>query len=79
LLPILEAIGAGATMWMYGIFNVIAWVFIYRRMPELTGHSLEQIEQQLHFGKFRPKDFADLREEGQFGLHYHPQSAQGLV
>jgi sugar porter (SP) family MFS transporter len=79
LLPILEAIGAGATMWMYGIFNVIAWVFIFRRMPELTGHSLEQIEQQLHFGKFRPKDFADLREEGQFGLHYHPQSAQGLV
>ena len=30
-------------------------------------------------GKFRPADFAELREEGQFGLHYHPQSAQGLV
>jgi sugar porter (SP) family MFS transporter len=77
LLPILSAIGAGVTMWMYGIFNVIAWLFVFKRMPELTGHSLEQIEQQLHFGKFRPKDFAALREEGQFTLHYHPEGARG--
>jgi hypothetical protein len=56
-----------------------AWVFVFRRMPELTGHSLEQIEQQPHFGKFRPKDFADLREEGQLTLHYHPESAKGVV
>jgi sugar porter (SP) family MFS transporter len=60
LLPILTAIGAGATMWMYGVFNVLAWIFIFRRMPELTGHSLEQIEQQLHLGKFKPKDFRRL-------------------
>lgn len=61
LLPILQTIGAGATMWMYGLFNVLAWLFVLRRMPELTGHSLEQIEQQLHVGKFRPHDFANLR------------------
>jgi sugar porter (SP) family MFS transporter len=61
LLPILVTIGAGLVMWMYGIFNVLGWIFLFRRMPELTGHSLEQIEQQLHFGKFTPKDFAHLR------------------
>lgn len=61
LLPILETIGAGATMWMYGLFNVLAWLFIYWRMPEFTGHSLEQIEQQLQKGQFRPSDFQRVR------------------
>lgn len=79
LLPILDSIGAGLTIWMYGIFNVITWVFVFRKMPELTGHSLEQIEQQLHLGRFRPKDFAALGEGGQFGLDYHPASAKGLA
>jgi hypothetical protein len=27
-------------------------------MPELTGHSLEDIERKLHEGHFRPRDFA---------------------
>jgi len=36
---------------------VAAFLFVWWRMPELTGRSLEQIERQLHQGKFRPKDF----------------------
>jgi len=31
---------------------------VWRRMPELTGRSLEQIEGKLRSGKFRPADFA---------------------
>ncbi len=57
LLSIISLIGAGATMWLYALFNVAAWLFVWRRMPELTGRSLEQIEQQLHSGHFRPSDF----------------------
>jgi sugar porter (SP) family MFS transporter len=57
LLTILNAIGAGPTMWLYAAFNVAAWIFVWRRMPELTGRSLEQIEAQLQKGRFRPADF----------------------
>ena len=32
-------------------------LFVYLRMPELTGRSLEQIEGSLQRGNFRPKDF----------------------
>jgi MFS family permease len=57
LLTIIEGIGVGPTMWLYAAFNVAAWVFVFRRMPELTGHSLEDIEGRLRKGKFRPADF----------------------
>ncbi|GAA1826711.1 sugar porter (SP) family MFS transporter [Microlunatus capsulatus] len=57
LLSIIEGIGVGLTMWLYAAFNVAAWVFVYLRMPELTGHSLEGIEGRLREGRFRPRDF----------------------
>ena len=57
VLTIIEGIGVGPTMWLYAAFNVAAWVFVLLRMPELTGHSLEDIESRLRKGKFRPKDF----------------------
>jgi hypothetical protein len=44
-------------MWLYALFNVAAWVFVYFRMPDLTGKSLEDIESRLSEGKFRPSDF----------------------
>jgi len=31
-------------MWIYGLLNVAAWVFVFFKMPDLTGHSLEDIE-----------------------------------
>ncbi|ABS02502.1 sugar transporter [Kineococcus radiotolerans SRS30216 = ATCC BAA-149] len=58
LLSIIDTIGTGQTFWLYAAFNVLAFVFLYKRMPELTGHSLEEIEGRLHEGRFRPADFA---------------------
>lgn len=57
VLTIIDAIGVGQTMWLYALFNVLAWIFVFVRMPELTGRSLEQIERALRAGKFRPSDF----------------------
>ena len=36
---------------------------IVSRVPELTGRSLEQIEGQLHRGRFRPRDFKHQKAE----------------
>jgi sugar porter (SP) family MFS transporter len=58
LLTIINAVGPGPTMWLYALFNVAAFIFVWRRMPELTGYSLERIEGRLHEGRFRPGDFA---------------------
>jgi sugar porter (SP) family MFS transporter len=58
LLTMINGIGVGPAMWVYAGFNVLAFVFVLRRMPELTGHSLEQIENSLLKGHFRPDDFA---------------------
>jgi MFS family permease len=61
LLTMISAIGVGRSMWVYALFNVAAWIFIYRRMPDFTGRSLEEIEGKLADGKFRPIDFATDR------------------
>jgi sugar porter (SP) family MFS transporter len=60
VLTIINAIGAGTTMWLYAAFNVAAWLFLWRRLPELSGRSLEQIESRLRAGKFRPHDFDEV-------------------
>lgn len=65
LLTIINTVGVGQTMWLYAAFNVGAFLFVWWRMPELTGRSLEQIEGQLHKGKFRPKDFARVQPAAQ--------------
>ncbi|WP_442907687.1 sugar porter family MFS transporter [Kineococcus sp. G2] len=64
LLTIIDTIGTGQTFWLYAGFNVVAFVFLYRRMPELTGRSLEQIETHLAEGRFRPADFARPERDG---------------
>jgi len=58
LLTLISGIGVGPSMWLYGLFNVAAWIFVYYRMPDLTGRSLEEIESKLSDGKFTPADFA---------------------
>jgi sugar porter (SP) family MFS transporter len=58
LLSTMKAIGTGQTFWMYAGFNVIAFLFLYWKMPDLTGRSLEQIEDHLAKGAFQPADFA---------------------
>ena len=66
LLSIINAIGAGPTMWIYGAFNVAAWVFVFLRLPELTGKSLEQIEGRLRAGRFRPRDFRKVSTDSPY-------------
>ncbi len=58
LLTMIDLFGVGQVFWLYGLFNVAAWIFVQRLMPELTGHSLEDIEAHLQDGEFRPRDFA---------------------
>lgn len=62
-LSLSHAIGIGQTMWLYGLFNVIGWFFVYFKMPELTGHSLEEIEQHLRHGRFTPQHFQKKAKE----------------
>ncbi|AWB90779.1 sugar porter family MFS transporter [Aeromicrobium chenweiae] len=59
LLTMIDTFGVGQVFWLYGLFNVAAWVFVWRLLPELTGHSLEDIEKHLQDGEFSPKDFAE--------------------
>jgi Sugar (and other) transporter len=54
LLTMIESIGVGPSMWVYALFNVAAWVFVFKRFPELNGRSLEDIEHALRAGRFRP-------------------------
>ena len=61
LLSMIDLFGVGQVFWIYGLFNVAAWIFVWRLMPELTGHSLEEIEQHLQDGEFRPQDFAERK------------------
>ncbi len=58
LLTTIGAIGVGPSMWLYAFFNVCAWLFVFFRMPDLTGRSLEEIEGKLADGNFQPADFA---------------------
>jgi sugar transport protein len=57
LLSLISAVGVGPAMWLYAAFNVAAWLFVFFRMPDLTGASLEEIEVKLADGRFRPADF----------------------
>ncbi|MET7612730.1 sugar porter family MFS transporter [Streptomyces seoulensis] len=58
LLSMISAFGVGQVFWIYALFNVAAWLFVWWKMPELTGHSLEDIEQHLKNDEFQPEDFA---------------------
>lgn len=46
-LPLIELIGQGWSFWLLGGFCVLAFVFIYTRVPETMGRSLEDIEADL--------------------------------
>jgi MFS family permease len=63
LLTMIDVMGVGQVFWLYGLFNVAAWIFVWRMLPELTGHSLEDIERHLHEGEFSPQDFVEHGKE----------------
>lgn len=43
-LTLLDSIGSSATFYLFGAFSAIAWVWVWRRVPETKGRSLEEIE-----------------------------------
>ncbi|RUA10448.1 MAG: MFS transporter [Flavobacteriia bacterium] len=40
-------LGASGTFWMYGIISVLGFIFIYKKLPETKGKSLEEIEEEI--------------------------------
>ncbi|MBR8536661.1 sugar porter family MFS transporter [Carboxylicivirga sediminis] len=46
--PLLNSrLGAYGTFWLYGGICVAGWIFIFRRLPETKGKTLEEIERQV--------------------------------
>jgi hypothetical protein len=48
-LSTVSLLGTGGAMWVYAGLN---FLFVWRFVPETTGHSLEDIENHLRAGKF---------------------------
>ena len=44
-LTLIDAIGNSATFYLFAAFSVMAWIWIWRRVPETKGRSLEDIQQ----------------------------------
>ncbi|CAN5530486.1 hypothetical protein BH10ACT10_BH10ACT10_05550 [soil metagenome] len=63
LLTMIDLFGVGQVLWIYGLFHVAAILFVWRRMPELTGHSLEDVEKHLQDGELEPADFRPARAQ----------------
>ncbi len=42
-----KALGASGTFWLYGLICIAGLVFIYKRLPETKGKSLEEIEKEI--------------------------------
>jgi len=40
-------LGASGTFWLYGLISAGGFVFIYKKLPETKGKSLEEIEQEI--------------------------------
>ena len=52
LFPVLLAsIGEGPVFLLFAVVNVVAFVFVRRRVPETKGKSLEEIEADLRGGR----------------------------
>lgn len=51
-LSTVHVLGAGGAMWVYAAVNLLCVLFVWRFVPETTGHSLEDIENHLRAGKF---------------------------
>ena len=43
-LSLIDAIGTSGTFWLFAMFSVIAFVWVWRKVPETKGRSLEQIQ-----------------------------------
>ena len=57
-LTLVHQLGAGGAMWVYAGLNALAFLFVWRFLPELGGRSLEAVEQALREERFSPAGFA---------------------
>jgi SP family galactose:H+ symporter-like MFS transporter len=44
-LSLIGAIGNSFTFWLFALFCGLGWAFVFYRVPETKGRSLEQIQQ----------------------------------
>jgi sugar porter (SP) family MFS transporter len=44
-LSLVNAIGSSLTFWLLAVFCALGWVWIYKKVPETKGQSLEQIQE----------------------------------
>ncbi len=44
-LTLLDTIGSSATFWLFAFFSVVAFVWIWKKVPETKGRSLEEIQE----------------------------------
>ena len=42
-----RALGPAGTFWLYSVICFLGFVFVWRRVPETRGKSLEQLEHEL--------------------------------
>ncbi len=49
-LSLLHALGRAWTFWLYAIVGVLAWIFVYKMVPETKGRTLEEIEARWRKG-----------------------------
>nr|WP_298796553.1 sugar porter family MFS transporter [uncultured Acetobacter sp.] len=53
-LSLVETMGTTGTFWLFGVINVISFLFVWKYVPETVGTSLEDIETSLRSGTFHP-------------------------
>ena len=46
-----KALNSFGTFWLYGLICILGFLFIYKRLPETKGKSLEQIERELTYAQ----------------------------
>ncbi len=44
-LSLIQALGPANTFRLFGVVNLVAWVFVFQLVPETRGRSLEDIER----------------------------------
>ncbi|MCW2903834.1 MAG: bicyclomycin resistance protein TcaB [Streptosporangiaceae bacterium] len=47
VLTTINLLTATGLFWLYGVFGILGFIYLYRRMPETKGRSLEDIESSL--------------------------------
>ena len=54
-LSLTVALGIAGTFWLFAAINVLAFLFVWRFVPETRGRTLEQIETDLREGHFETR------------------------